>query len=129
MNTTRVKIGKEHYRMEVATESGHDLIADEPEHLGGTNLGSTPDEYLCAALGSCTAATLRMFADRKQWPLEGVEVEVRFTRENTFSETKMTRRILLFGDLTEEQKTRLLDIADKCPVHKTLSHPILIETI
>lgn len=129
MASTQVRIGREHYKMEVTTATGHALIADEPEHLGGTNMGSTPDEYLCAALGACTAATLRMFADRKQWPLEGVAVDVSFTREHTFSETKIIRKISLLGDLTDEQKARLLDIANKCPVHKTLSHPIVIETI
>lgn len=129
MSSAKVTIRSEHYKMDVESGGGNMLIADEPIEVGGNNLGSSPDELLCAALGACTAATLRMYADRKQWPLEGVSVEVSFERENSFSETKIIRKIALTGILSDDQRERLMDIANKCPLHKTLSHPIHIETI
>lgn len=128
MSGATVKIEKGHYRMEVNSSGGNTLVADEPVEVGGENLGFSPDELLCSALGSCTAATLRMYADRKQWPLDGVEVEVSFHRQSSFSETQINRKITLKGNLTDEQRERLLDIANKCPTHKTLSHPIHIQT-
>ncbi len=124
-----VSIGKSHYRMEVKSEGGNLLVADEPVEVGGENLGFSPDELLCSALGACTAATLRMYADRKQWPLEGVDVEVSFQRQASFTSTGITRKITLKGPLTDDQRERLTDIANKCPTHKTLSQPIHIQTI
>lgn len=129
MANATVSIGKSHYKMHVNSGGGNGLLADEPIEVGGENLGFSPDELLCSALGACTAATLRMYADRKQWPLEGVDVEVSFNREASFSQTSISRKITLLGSLTEDQKERLLDIANKCPTHKTLSHPIHIETV
>jgi putative redox protein len=129
MSSAKVTIGSEHYRMDIVSGGENMLIADEPAEVGGKNMGSSPDELLCAALGACTAATLRMYADRKQWPLQGVTVEVSFERENSFTRTNIIRKITLSGDLSGEQSERLMDIANKCPLHKTLSHPIHIETI
>lgn len=129
MTSATVKIETGHYAMQVKSGGGNILVADEPIEVGGENLGFSPDELLCSALGTCTAATLRMYADRKQWPLEAVEVEVSFQRQSSFTETAITRKISLLGPLTDDQKQRLLDIANKCPTHKTLSHPIHIQTI
>lgn len=128
MSSATIKIKNDHYRMQVKSGSGNSLIADEPVEVGGKNLGFSPDELLCAALGACTSATLRMYADRKKWPLEQVEVLVSFERQNLFSETNIQRRIIFTGDLSNEQKEKLKEIADKCPLHKTLSNPIQIET-
>lgn len=126
MATITAHIGTEHYRTEIKTETNV-LIADEPQSLGGGDLGFSPDELLASALGACTSATLRMYADRKGWSnLTGVQVTVTFNRGNDRS--FITRDIVLQGELTEEQKTRLLDIANKCPVHRTLSNPIEIST-
>jgi len=129
MASATVIIDNSHYKMMVNSGGGNELVADEPMEVGGENLGFSPDELLCSALGACTSATLRMYADRKQWPLEGVKVVVSFNRQSSFTETNLVREISLVGPLTDEQKERLLDIANKCPTHKTLSLPVNIETV
>jgi putative redox protein len=129
MASATVSIEKSHYKMHVNSGGGNGFIADEPVEVGGENLGFSPDELLCSALGACTAATLRMYADRKQWPLEGVDVEVSFNRQLTSTETNLVRKITFFGSLTDEQKEVMLAIANKCPTHKLLTQPIHIETI
>lgn len=119
-------IGTQHYRTEIKTET-NTLLSDEPLSQGGGDLGFSPDELLASALGACTSATLRMYADRKGWTeLTGVQVAVVFNRgaDRSF----MTRDIVLEGPLSGEQKDRLLDIANRCPIHRTLSHPIEIST-
>lgn len=128
MSHSTVRIEKGHYRMQAVSSRNNVLIADEPLELGGGNLGFSPDELLCAALGACTAATLRMYADRKEWPLESVDVKVEFQQEPTLSTTKLFRSITFQGNLSDDQLERLMDIANKCPLHKILTHPIEIET-
>lgn len=119
-------IGKEHFRTEVI--SGAKLIvADEPEELGGTNEGPAPGEFLLISLASCTAITIRMYADRKKWPVEKITVEVDF--EKIDNKTVFKRELKLEGEITEEQRARLLQIANACPVHKTLTNPIEIQTV
>ncbi len=116
---------------------GHTVVADEPESLGGTDAGPTPYDYLLAALGGCTAMTLRMYADRKGWPLESVTVRLSQDRIHATDcgecETeegridRIEREIELAGPLEEEQRRRLLEIADMCPVHRTLNTEVLVE--
>lgn len=118
-------IGREAYRTELIT-SGHHLIADEPDEVGGKNLGPGPGEFLMMSLASCTAITVRMYADRKQWPLEKIRVEV--SSEKLGNTTLFTRHIYLEGVLDDDQRKRLLQIANACPVHKTLTNPIEIKT-
>ena len=105
---------------------GLDFIADEPVEAGGLGSGPNPYDLLCAALGSCTAMTLRLYADRKGWPLEGVDVTVRHERPGT---DVFVREIRLDGPLDEAQRARLLEIADHCPVHRTLTAGARIETL
>ncbi len=129
MARASVTIKKDLYKMTAVSGGGNTLTADEPVDTGGENLGFSPDELLCAALGACTSATLRMYADRKGWPLEGAEVTISFERQLQVTSTLLKREIILRGDLTEQQRERLMDVANKCPMHKTLTHPIHIETI
>jgi putative redox protein len=119
-------IGKNHFRTEIIS-GAKQIVADEPEELGGTNEGPAPGEFLLISLASCTAITIRMYADRKKWPVEKITVEVDF--EKIDNKTVFKRELQLEGDLTDEQRTRLLQIANACPVHKTLTNPIEIQTV
>lgn len=105
----------------------HALTADEPEALGGDDLGPTPFEYLAAGLGACTTITLRMYATRKKWPLEHVKVTVGQSKADDGTHV-FSRKITLSGDLDDTQRARLIEIAAKCPVHKTLCHANRVET-
>lgn len=118
-------IGQDHYRTELIA-SGKTVIADEPEELGGTNAGPAPGEFLMISLASCTAITLRMYADRKKWDVSKIKVEV--ASEKIDNTTFLKREITLEGSLQEDQRQRLLQIANSCPVHKVLSNPIEIST-
>lgn len=122
----------------VVSHDGHVLIADEPLDYGGDNRGLDPYGYVEAGLGACTVMTLRMYADRKKWPLKRAQVTVRFERdhaadcehcEDGVPLDVFHRAIRLEGDLTEEQRNRLMEIADKCPVHKTLERVAEVRTL
>ena len=119
-------IGQDHFRTELIT-SGKTVIADEPEELGGTNAGPAPGEFLMISLASCTAITLRMYADRKQWNVSKIKVEV--ASEKMDNKTFFKREILIEGDIEDDQRQRLLQIANACPVHRVLTNPIEISTI
>jgi len=122
---------------EVHYGSGKILITDEPSEIGGEDAGPDPYTLLLAALGSCISMTVTLYARRKQWPLEQVTVRLRQNRihakdcqecmQNTEGYVhRIERSVSLTGDLTDEQQARLQEIAHKCPVHKTISNPIVI---
>lgn len=102
------------------------LRADEPVDKTGADTGPEPHEFMLAALGACTSMTLRLYAERKGWPLKGVHV--RLTGGPAEGRYNIIRHITMDGELDTEQRARLLDIATKCPVHRTLTGEVLIET-
>lgn len=124
--TAITELDQSNYKTKIFAD-GHFIYADEPEELGGTNEGMPPGALLLASLGSCTAITVRMYADRKQFPLEAIKVNLAICPENEMDKgTVIERKIEFTGNLDEEQRKRLLIIADKCPIHKILSNPIKI---
>jgi putative redox protein len=116
----------------------HRLVADEPVDQGGADTGPNPYDLLISALGACTSMTVSLYARRKGWPLEGVEVRLRHQKIHAADcaecETKegkvdqIEREIRLFGPLDDAQRARLIEIANKCPVHRTLTSEIRITT-
>ena len=118
-------------RYQQAIQAGqHFWMADEPESLGGADAGPAPFDFLLAALGSCTSITLRMYAERKGLDLQTISVHLEHekTEVDGTLRDRILRRITLKGSLTDEQRQRLLDIANKCPVYRTLSQPLLISS-
>jgi putative redox protein len=115
----------------------HTLYADEPADSGGDDSGPDPYELLLGALGACTSMTLTLYARRKRWPLEGVEVRLSHRRDYAQDCADcdqcatqidvIERRITLRGELDESQRARLLEIAEKCPVHRTLTGTIRVD--
>lgn len=121
------------------TAGKHELIADEPESVdGGTDQGPDPYDYLLMSLGSCTVMTVKMYARRKEWPLEDVYLELKHNRHHDEDcencdekESKIDvieKELIVEGDLSDEQLDKLLDISKKCPVHRTLLNDIKIES-
>ena len=116
----------------------HEVYADEPVSFGGTDSGPSPYDLLLAALGSCTSMTIGFYARKRRWPLEKITVALRHSRihaadceECETKEGKIDRielDIHLTGSLTDEQRAKLMEIADKCPVHQTLTSEINIRT-
>jgi putative redox protein len=131
-------VGPSGYRTEISA-GPHRFFADEPVPLGGTGTGPTPYELLLGALGSCMAMTLRMYADRKRWPLRGVRIHLRTERAhekdcedcetNEVGLPRIARRIELDGPLDDQQRERLHYIADRCPVKQTLQRGLVVETV
>jgi putative redox protein len=108
------------------TVGGHALRADEPAEKGGADSGPAPHEFVLAGLGACVAMTLKLYAERKGWPLRDVRVTV--SGQHADGQFLIAKQVSLIGELDAEQRSRLLEIADKCPVHRTLSSPIVIQT-
>jgi putative redox protein len=135
--TVAVRLDDEDYTTDVRIRN-HSLTADEPSSVGGNDFGPTPYELLSASLGACTAMTLKMYAKRKGWDLKEVRVHLDHQKDHAsdLSECEATERkidffhrlIELEGDLDEAQKKRLLEMADRCPVHRTLHNPVRVVT-
>ncbi len=126
MREVQVRTASGKFGQKIAIGS-HVLVADEPKDDFGDDTGPAPHELLLAALGSCTSMTVKLYADRKEWPLEAVHVVLNGRQEE--AGFLIERRLELAGALSDEQKARLLEIADKCPVAKTLKGTIRIVTV
>ncbi len=136
MTQVIAKIDRSKYKTEIQT-SNHQIIADEPEPVG-SDLGPNPYDLLLSALGACVSITLRMYADRKGWDLQEVQVDLSqsrvYAKDCEDCESKdgyvhvIEKKLKFTGDLTQEQIQRLLVISDKCPVNKTLTCEIKIRT-
>jgi putative redox protein len=124
-STVVVVLGREGFAVDAAVR-GHHVALDEPLAGHGTDTGPTPVEGLLAALGACTAMTLRMYGDRKQWALRGVRVRVSHALLD--GADHIHREVAVEGDFSEEQLARLLDIANRCPVHRLLTRNPVVST-
>src|SRR5579864_1689559 len=137
MSTTVIAKGASGLRQTVIVGSHH-FLGNEAKDVGSTDEGPDPYEYLLAALGTCTNMTLRMYADRKRWPLREVQTALSHAKSYAADSEhcqqpdaiveRIERQITLFGELSPEQRNRLLEIADRCPVHRTLTSKIVIHT-
>ncbi|MCB9964881.1 MAG: OsmC family protein [Rhodospirillales bacterium] len=122
-----VETGESDYAVSIDV-SGHHLKGDEPVDAGGGNLGPAPYDLLLAALGECTAMTVRWYAIQKDWPLEKVEVDLTFQKIDKVG--VFEKQVRVYGpDLSEEQRQKLIDVAAKCPVQRTLEGKVEIRTL
>ncbi len=133
-----IHLEKENYKT-VMTAGNHELFSDEPEEAGGGDTGPDPYDYLLMSLGACSVITMKMYADRKEWPVEDIYIELRHHKDHVkdcddcddpkAKIDKIEKEVILKGDLTEEQRERLLEISKKCPVHKTLLGTVEIHSV
>ena len=119
------QIGHTKYQT-IVSNGTHSIIVDEPEVIEGGNTGMEPHGLLLGSLGSCTAITLRMYINRKMWPVDDIIVSLELFKNETGITIK--RWLTFKGELSETQRARLLQIADACPIHKILTGSIIIET-
>lgn len=126
--SVQARIAKTPYQVTLSTAQ-HQWLADEPVEAGGGDTGPSPKEVLLSSLAACTAITLKMYAARKQWPLQEVKLELSLeVAAQAGAATRIVRQIELLGDLDEEQRRRLMQIADACPVHKILTGTVEISS-
>ncbi|KLT69833.1 MULTISPECIES: OsmC family protein [unclassified Flavobacterium] len=128
METISAQIDTRLYRTEIKSASGNTVIADEPQEVGGKNLGFSPSELLASSLAACTLITLRMYINRKQWQVSEINIKVDFERDSNQNVSLFTRKIEIIGEVDDTQRQRLETIANSCPIHKTLTHSIEIKT-
>ncbi|GAB3495759.1 OsmC family protein [Spirosoma knui] len=127
MATISARIERTPYETHLTTGS-QVIVVDEPPEVGGQDRGMRPGELLAGALASCTVITLRMYADRKGWPLDAVVAHVNYTHDPVTKRSLFSLQLVLTGDLDADQRARLLEMADRCPIHRTLQEPIDFET-
>lgn len=127
MATITARIERTPYETHLSTSS-QVIVVDEPTEAGGQDRGMKPGELLAGSLASCTVITLRMYANRKGWPLDSAVAHVDYTHDPVSQRTQFVMKLILTGDLDSEQRARLLEIADRCPIHRALSNPIDFET-
>ena len=127
MTTITARIERSSYETHLSTDS-QVIVVDEPTEAGGQDRGMPPGELLAGSLAACTVITLRMYADRKEWPLDSVVAHVDYTYDPAAKRSLFTMQLILNGDLSNEQRARLLEMADRCPIHRTLQNPIDFET-
>jgi putative redox protein len=120
--------GEKGYAQRITTTAGHELASDEPERRGGTNTGPAPFDLMLGSLGACTAITLRMYSDRKQWNLGTIDVALRLVKEGD-EPMRIERQISVSEAVDGEQQSKLLEIADKTPVTKALAAGVPIQTV
>jgi putative redox protein len=127
MQKVTATIHQDHYKTVLQSDT-NTFLADEPLSVGGKDTGFSPDELLASSLAACTAITLRMYADRKKFPVDKIEVTVSVQWDKVNNKTVMHKTLQFTGNLQPEEIQRLRDIADKCPTHKSLLNPIEIKT-
>lgn len=127
MKTVKASIGTQLYKTDIQAKN-HIIIADEPETVGGKNLGFTPTELLESSLAACSAMTIRMYANRKQWDLQQVHVQVGFKRTIATQTVTFRKEIELLGNLDQAQRQRLLEIGANCPIEKMLKGAVQVES-
>ena len=120
--------GTHGYAQRVVTTAGHEFASDEPERRGGTNTGPAPFDLMLGSLGACTAITLRMYGDRKAWRLGTIEVALRLLKDGD-GPLRIERRIAVSEEIDGEQRTKLMEIADKTPVTRALAAGVPIQTV
>lgn len=122
MATITARIERTPYETHLSTGT-QVVVVDEPTDAGGQDRGMHPGELLAGALASCTVITLRMYANRKGWPLDSVVAHVEYTTDPATQRALFATKLILNGDLNPEQRLQLLDMAERCPVHRTLANP------
>jgi putative redox protein len=135
--TLSIDSGPSNYAQKVSV-GAHVLLADEPAHSGGSDTGPNPQEYLMAALGACASITAQMYAEKKQWNLQSVHIDVTYEQVPAADHTAsgaaigmadhFEMAISLVGDLTEEQRNRLFEVANRCPTHRVLTSGATIQS-
>lgn len=128
MATITARIERTPYETHLSTGS-QVIVIDEPTDVGGQDKGMRPGELLAGSLASCTVITLRMYADRKGWPVDSIVAHVDYTYNSQQNRSTFTTRLILNGDLDDDQRARMLEMADRCPVHKALENPSAFETV
>ena len=129
VKTAEVQLGDENYKTTIQV-NGHEVIADEPIDSGGGDAGPSSTHLLLSSLGACTAVTMRMYAERKEWNLGDISINMRIEQEtkNGTMVSEISSEITFSEELDSDQRERILIIADKCPIHKTLMGEINIKT-